>query len=31
MFQAYWIGIVIFWIVGLVIWNKMYPKKKEGE
>lgn len=31
MFTAYFIGIVIFWAVGLVLWNKLYPKRKESE
>lgn len=28
MFTAYWIGIAIFWIGGLLLWNKLYPKQK---
>ena len=28
MFTVYWIGIAIFWIAGLTLWNKIYPKQK---
>lgn len=28
MFTAYWIGAAIFWISGLILWNKLYPKRK---
>lgn len=34
MMTAYWIGVAVFWIAGLTLWNKIYPKpkpKRKGE
>jgi len=31
MLTTYWIAIAVFWIVGLIVWNKIYPKQKKGE
>jgi len=28
MLTAYWIAVAVFWIVGLTLWNKLYPKPK---
>lgn len=29
---AYWIGVAVFWAVGLTLWNRIYPKpKRKGE
>lgn len=28
MMTAYWIGVAVFWIAGLALWNKIYPKRK---
>lgn len=30
MLTAYWIGVVVFWIAGLTLWNKLYPKPNKG-
>lgn len=33
MITAYWIAVAVFWITGLALWNKIYPKpnRKGGE
>ncbi|MBM7570390.1 hypothetical protein JOC48_000868 [Aquibacillus albus] len=31
MFTFYWISILVFWIVGLTVWNKLYPKSERSE
>ena len=31
MVTYYFIGVVVFWIIGLIIWNKFYPKGMEED
>lgn len=28
MITAYWVSVAIFWVAGLALWNKTYPKPK---
>jgi hypothetical protein len=29
MITFYWISIAVFWVIGLVVWNKLYPKNEQ--
>ncbi len=31
MLTIYFIGIVFFWISGIVLWQKIYPKKRKEQ
>lgn len=31
MITYYFIGVVVFWIIGLIVWNKIYPKGTEED
>lgn len=29
MFTSFWVAVGVFWVIGLVIWNRVYPKITE--